>query len=625
MNEVNQKMQRDNIIKLPALPSFGRESARGAKRLTNEKQDVTQGEFRMSLYDGLRQQGIIRMRLTKVKVLFFTALFLWAFQPSGWTDEPTRVAIIPFKMNAERDLSFLREGIVDMLTTRLSWENKVVVIPKEATERVLSNRSGTVNEEAAREIGTALSADYVLFGSLTIFGESVSIDAKMIDVAGSKPPVTVFTQGDSMDSVIPKVDAFAQDINEKVFGRARVVEAPAPRQATAQAPSPDIYAHPEKLMAQGGREESVATETEASNVNPNFIVPEGRPGGESFWKSQNFAEDIRGISIGDIDGDGNQETVFISTNTVFVYRNAGGRFLKVTEVAGSGSDNFLGVDVADVNRNGKTEIFITNLNVTQNTLASFVLEWEGDALVRLAENENWYYRVTELPSQGYVLLGQRRGAVDPFQGDIYELGWTEGRYEPVSTLDVPRNFNVLSFAMGDVLNNGTVMVVAFRDDDRLEILTKAGSREWKSGDRYGGSENYLNLEPTREATDEGTEEDIGKKRLYLPQRIFIKDLDGNGKHEVLVVNNQAPVARLFSRFRHFASSEIDALSWDGLALSVSWQTKKIGGYVSDFAIGDFDNDNQDELVAVVVTARGTSVFSKAKSAIISYDLNVPEA
>jgi hypothetical protein len=281
--------------------------------------------------------------------------------------------------------------------------------------------------------------------------------------------------------------------------------------------------------------------------------------------------------------------------------------------------------VADVNRNGKTEIFITNLNMTQNTLASFVLEWEGDSLVRLAENEEWYYRVIELPSQGRVLLGQRRGPVDPFQGDIYELGWNEGHYEPVTTLDVPRNFNVLSFAMGDVLNNGTVMIVAFRDDDRLEILTKAGSREWKSGDRYGGSENYLDLEPTREATDEGTEQDMGNKRLYLPQRIFIRDLDGNGKHEVLVVKNEAPVARLFERFRNFTSSEIDALAWDGLALAVSWQTKKIGGYVSDFAIGDFDNDNQDELIAVVVTSRGTSLFSKAKSAIISYDLNVPQA
>ena len=39
-----------------------------------------------------------------------------------------RVAIVPFKINAEKDLSFLRDGIVDMLTSRLYIEDKVAVL-----------------------------------------------------------------------------------------------------------------------------------------------------------------------------------------------------------------------------------------------------------------------------------------------------------------------------------------------------------------------------------------------------------------------------------------------------------------------------------------------------------------
>ena len=33
-----------------------------------------------------------------------------------------RVAVLPFTINAEKDLSFLKQGIIDMLSSRLSWE-----------------------------------------------------------------------------------------------------------------------------------------------------------------------------------------------------------------------------------------------------------------------------------------------------------------------------------------------------------------------------------------------------------------------------------------------------------------------------------------------------------------------
>ncbi|MBE9580288.1 MAG: hypothetical protein IMF18_01565 [Proteobacteria bacterium] len=49
------------------------------------------------------------------------------------------------------------------------------------------------------------------------------------------------------------------------------------------------------------------------------------------------------------------------------------------------------------------------------------------------------------------------------------------------------------------------------------------------------------------------------------------------------------------------------------------------GYVSDFAIADFDNDGEEEIVAALVMSKGASFVLKPKSAIISYDLKIPEA
>ncbi|HID29350.1 MAG TPA: hypothetical protein EYP19_05025, partial [Desulfobacterales bacterium] len=149
-----------------------------------------------------------------ILLLSFMVLALRA----GMAGEPSRVVIVPFKMNADRDLSFLGEGIVDMLTSRLSWGNRVVV-GRDDTDQVLADISVPVNEEIARTIGSRLRADHVLFGSLTIFGNSISLDAKMVDVEQKRPTLTFFKQSKEIDEVIPQIDLLATQINETVFGR----------------------------------------------------------------------------------------------------------------------------------------------------------------------------------------------------------------------------------------------------------------------------------------------------------------------------------------------------------------------------------------------------------------------
>ena len=129
------------------------------------------------------------------KTIFFLAIIPILFATAGSAaDAVKKVAIFPFQMNAPGDLSYLREGIMDMLASRLSWAGKVEVIEKQAVKDALAGQQGMLNEAAAREVGTTLGADYVLFGSLTVFGDSVSIDAKMVALKEEKPPVTVYAQ-----------------------------------------------------------------------------------------------------------------------------------------------------------------------------------------------------------------------------------------------------------------------------------------------------------------------------------------------------------------------------------------------------------------------------------------------
>ncbi len=543
-------------------------------------------------------------KITRLFILSLAMIIIIGFPAHAFAKQ-SRVAIVPFTMNAEKDLTYLQEGILSMLSSRLSWEDKVSVIARQETATAVKTIATPLNEAKARKIGAMLKADYVLFGSLTIFGNSVSLDAKMVDISdGKKPPLSFFNQSQGMEEVIPRINLFAEEINEKVFGK-KIAVSQLPQKVPAQRPSQ--YAHPERLLS-----EEFIEPDEAGGGGSPFVMTGRSDATPGFWKSKNFGFQIRGLALGDVDGDGKTETIMISSQGVHIYRSESGRFIKIKEIAGEKYHKYVAVDVADIQKNGIAEIFVTCLNTTRKILQSFVLEWDGSKFAHVARDENWYFRVLHRPELGYMLIGQKKGISDLFLGGVYELTWSGNRYEAQNRISLPKETTVFGFAMGDILNDGGESFVTLDDQDRLRLFTSAGKREWKSQDRFGGSENYIDIDSAEKQSE-------FENRIYLPHRIFVTDLNQDGKTEVVVIKNHSLSSRLFKRYRRYSEGQFESLSWDGLGLAENWHTRKVSGYICDYAIGDIDNDGEPELVAAIVSKR-ESVGRKAKSSIISYDL-----
>jgi TolB-like protein len=464
----------------------------------------------------------------------------------GAETRPFRVAVVPFSINAEKDLTYLQNGIADMLASRLAWENKVQVLGREQTVAAARQATGPLNEIQAQILGAKLEADYVLFGSLTIFGNSVSMDAKMIDVSGERQTLSFFNQAEGMGQVIPQINRFATDINAKVFGRqaaALVALTPAPsaaRGTTAPAPArrSDIHAHPEKLMEEGFKpESSVATtsvvpfgtpqtQQQNSGLNPAFIATAGSDNRtQEFWKSATFKQLISGIDIGDVNGDQILETVVATPKKIIIYQGVNNKFRKIYEYeTGSFSEN-VGVDVADINGNGFPEIYISGLNNQRNGIYSTVIEFNGQAFQVLATKSRWLFRVTDHNMRGKVLIGQRRKSeqMDPFSGAIYELTWQGSELKANDRLLPSGKANVLGIAYSDILNNGSEAIVAYTKTDKLQMMNRSGKPEWTGGEVFGGNLQRFNMPSTGRG-------DSGLNPFYLPTRLRTVDLEGDGKY-----------------------------------------------------------------------------------------------
>ena len=131
------------------------------------------------------------------------------------------IAILPFAVNSSENINYIRDGIWDMLISRVTVSGKTNVVSKSTVLDALSKQAGKELTQAdVSALGKRLNADYVVWGSITKIGDSLSLDGKMLDVASSQSPVTLYEQTRGMNEVITKISDFSQRIRSHVTGEA---------------------------------------------------------------------------------------------------------------------------------------------------------------------------------------------------------------------------------------------------------------------------------------------------------------------------------------------------------------------------------------------------------------------
>jgi TolB-like protein len=503
---------------------------------------------------------------------------------------PKTVAVLPFTMNSPQDLTFLQNGLFSMLVSRLSDPGKVAVLDRATVDAAMAGAQGDLTAAQAQAIGQGLGADYVLYGSLTHFGESVSLDAAMVDITGDRPAMTFFEQSNNMGDVIPLVNAFAGDINLQVFNRSIANE---------------LYVPPvqEGPSAPGGFQPA----------GPGGFVNFQQPGGGSFATHLTFDGVITAMAVGDLNKDGVNQVVAATDSTLMIHRLTGTQLVLEKELTFSSTHRIVSLDIADINGNGYPEIFVTSLTIHLDGLQSFVVEYNGSDYVTQVENQHYYFRVITAPDGTRTLMGQQPGA-SPFDGRIHLLQAEGSGYSRQKQIRLPKNTSVLALAKGPVTRDDTDEYVMINLFNRLVVADDGGTVHWEGSGRYGNTAHVW-LMPQKD-TDGSFRE-----RVYLHPRLQFHDMTGDGRLEILAVQNDEIGGGTIGRYKRFKDGRIQVLSWNGIALAPVFQTQDLQGWISDFAIADITGDGRPELVVSVVTRARLGILSADRSAsIISYEL-----
>lgn len=550
----------------------------------------------------------------KIKPLLLTILLLFLFfmplSAAATAETTKRAAILPFTTHAAHDLAYLTSGMRDMLASRLAAGGAVSIISRHHVDEILAKTGQPAKPAEFQSIGQQLNSDYLVAGSITAFGDSISLDAKVYTIADNAPAKSFFVTAATKSDLINAIDQLAQKINTQFFEvKPAAARTPAAPTVTLPAPLPrDTTAHPARMFR---------------GMDGSFLIrPQGGVGAFGFSKSQNLALDLQSMAIGDVNGDGHNELILADRTTIYIYRRlANNQLHKIGQFTPSGTDRIHSVTLADFNHDKRYEIYISAAD--HQRPISWGVEWQEEAKVNyLFTSNEWYIRAMQLPGEGMVLVGQRGDITRALRPGLYRLTRVNDTIVQSSELNITDKVNLFEFTLADIDNDGVSELIAINQFDRLRVMRKNGALLWESDTFFGGTTRFIGGGDPSQTTI--TFEEEQNPRIYIPSPIHIVDINNDGQLDVIINKNLASASRLFTHLRNYPSGEIHALSWNGLALAELWRTRKIDGYIVDYLLQPGPDAEQAELLVGVIVRGGgmAAAITRRTSAILSYPLDL---
>src|SRR5512137_2923897 len=150
-------------------------------------------------------------------------LVLFFFQ-AAFAEEPSKIALFPFEIHTVGNKLIIQENIYQGLIKGLSRSKQVRIIDPQQFASLIKDKAPT--EELALKVGPQIGADYVLMGSAFMIGETLSMDARIIEIKGKKGPARdVFAQGKGGIGAAPQVAAdLAGKVLVNVFGQKKIAQ-----------------------------------------------------------------------------------------------------------------------------------------------------------------------------------------------------------------------------------------------------------------------------------------------------------------------------------------------------------------------------------------------------------------
>ncbi len=292
----------------------------------------------------------------------------------------------------------------------------------------------------------------------------------------------------------------------------------------------------------------------------------------------------RYLAVADVDGDGAPEYILSEETKLRVLRlEAAGWKELWSEAVPSAEQGMqqIRIDAADVNGNGKAEIFVTRM--LGSAVSSYVIEYQDGMFRRIADLPG-FLRVVSVTGKGSVLVGQDYNPDKFFSGLPKEYRWNGKTYEAGNPLPVPKGMGIYDFVFAE-LGDRQPVLVAFDAEDHL-VVYSGGSPVWRSEEQYFAVDTVVTKPLTGLDALGSDRPDYFRmagavdttRQVHLHGRMVAADIDGNGRDEIIIARNKKQ-----SLITSYSDGEVHVLVWTGSRFEPRWNVKDLPGAVLDVA------------------------------------------
>ncbi len=160
-------------------------------------------------------------RLTRSLLSFVMIVMFMGITPVWGRETVPRIAVLPFSVVSESDLSYLEAQIPDILSRQWARDGGVMVDAAPLMGAV--GETGAVDTARLASGAAAANVDYVIWGQLTQTGGTLHLSATLFDVAqGSRTPLV--SEGKGVETLISTVGDLARKVGSRIFRFETILE-----------------------------------------------------------------------------------------------------------------------------------------------------------------------------------------------------------------------------------------------------------------------------------------------------------------------------------------------------------------------------------------------------------------
>lgn len=135
--------------------------------------------------------------------------------------EDVKVVVLPFEIRASKELGYLESEIPKVIETQLEQEGVNLLETGVVPDALF--KDDIQRADAMRRIGVDSGADYVIWGSLTLMGQRLILEAKVVESLGFEPADTLTKEGEGLEALPILVKELVRNLSKKMLKRETIV------------------------------------------------------------------------------------------------------------------------------------------------------------------------------------------------------------------------------------------------------------------------------------------------------------------------------------------------------------------------------------------------------------------